>query len=114
MATNSSSSPHTAHLQGEEIGYGETDMFVGTNHLITVRHGSARAHSELRRQLEAAPAQLRHSVDYVLHAVLDFVVDGYFPIVEAIEEEVLVMERMRSMPFLTASKSHESSISGAS
>jgi magnesium transporter len=90
----------TAHLEGEEIGYGETDMFVGTNHLITVRHGSARAHTGLRRQLEAAPAQLRHGVDYILHAVLDFIVDGYFPIVEAIEEEVLVMERHALDAFL--------------
>jgi magnesium transporter len=90
----------TAHLDGKEIGYGETDMFVGPNHLITVRHGSARSHSELRRQLEAAPAQLKHGVDYVLHAVLDFIVDGYSPIVEAIEEEVLAMERHALDAFL--------------
>src|SRR4029077_15107600 len=56
--------------------------------------------SELRRQLEAAPAQLKHGVDYVLHAVLDFIVDGYFPIVEAIEEEVLVMGRHAVDAFL--------------
>ncbi len=30
----------TAHLEGEEIGYGETDIFVGGDHIITVRHGS--------------------------------------------------------------------------
>lgn len=91
----------TAHLLGEEIGYGETDIFVGANHIITVRHGSARAHHELRHQLEAAPAHLKHGVDYVLHAVLDFIVDGYFPIVDAIEEEVLAMERRALDAFLS-------------
>jgi magnesium transporter len=91
----------TAHLADGQIGYGETDIFVGSNHIITVRHGSARAHSELRRHLEATPEYLKHGVDYVLHAVLDFIVDGYFPIIEEIEEEVLAMERRALDAFLS-------------
>lgn len=91
----------TAHLEGEGIGYGETDFFVGPSHLITVRHGSARAHNQLRVHLEATPSHLKHGVDYILHAVLDFIIDGYFPIVEAIEEEVLDMERRALDAFLS-------------
>jgi magnesium transporter len=91
----------TAHLQDDEIGYGETDIFVGVDHLITVRHGSARAHVDLRQHLEAAPSHLKHGVDYILHAVLDFIVDGYFPIVEQIEDEVLAMERRALDAFLS-------------
>ena len=90
----------TAHLEGEHIGYGETHFFVGCSHLITVRHGSARAHNELRVHLEAKPTHLKYGVDYVLHAVLDFIIDGYFPIVDAIEEEVLAMERRALDTFL--------------
>ncbi len=82
----------TAHFEAGRIAYGETSIFVGPSHIITVRHGSARAHTELRGHLEAAPALLAHGVDYVLHAILDFVVDGYLPIVQAVEEDVLVME----------------------
>ena len=91
----------TACLEGETISYGETDIFVGADHIITVRHGSARAHLELRHHLEAAPIHLKHGVDYILHAVLDFIVDGYLPIVEAIEEEVLAMERHALDAFLS-------------
>ncbi|NNM72841.1 magnesium and cobalt transport protein CorA [Enterovirga aerilata] len=83
----------TAHLEGDRIAYGETSVFVGPTHVISVRHGSARAHTQLRAQLEAAPNQLRLGVDYVLHGILDFIVDGYLPIVEAIEEDVLAMEQ---------------------
>ncbi len=83
----------TAKLEVDEIGYGETAIFVGHSHLISVRHGSARGHGALRDHLEAAPSLLIHGVDYVLHAVLDFVVDGYLPIVETIEDEVLAMEQ---------------------
>lgn len=91
----------TAHLEAETICYGETDIFVGHDHIITVRHGSARAHAELRQHLEAAPSQLRHGVDYILHAMLDFIVDGYLPIIETIEETVLLMERHALDSFLS-------------
>jgi magnesium transporter len=90
----------TAHLEGGEIAYGETAMFVGHSHIISVRHVSARTHRALREQLEAAPSLLMHGVDYVLHAILDFVVDGYLPMVEAIEEEVLAMEHQTIDNFL--------------
>ena len=83
----------TAHRDDDKIAYGETSIFVGRNHIITVRHGSARAHSDLRVHLEASPGLLRHGVDYVLHAIIDFIVDGYQPIVDAIEEEVLQTEQ---------------------
>ncbi|MFA5962452.1 MAG: magnesium/cobalt transporter CorA [Sphingomonas sp.] len=90
----------TAHLENDEIAYGETAIFVGHSHIISVRHGSARAHTELRSELEAVPTLLVHGVDYVLHAILDFIVDGYRPMVETIEEEVLQMERRAVDNFL--------------
>lgn len=83
----------TAHLDSDRIVYGETAMFVSENFVISVRHGSARAHTELRRTLEAAPDLLRNGVDYVLHGIIDFIVDGYIPIAEAIEDEVLDTEQ---------------------
>jgi magnesium transporter len=86
---------------GGEICYGETSFFVGQRFIITVRHASARAHTELRHQLEAAPTLLRHGVDYVLHAVIDFIVDGYLPVVDAIEEEVDDKERKALDAFLS-------------
>ena len=91
----------TAQLVDAQISYGETAIFVGQGHLITVRHGSARAHSELRAQLEASPALLAKGSDYVLHAVLDFVVDGYLPIIQALEDEVLDIERRTLEAFLS-------------
>ena len=91
----------TAQLVDAQIAYGETAIFVGQGHLITVRHGSARAHTELRAQLEASPALLAKGSDYVLHAVLDFVVDGYLPIIQALEDEVLDIERRTLEAFLS-------------
>ncbi|SEI74217.1 magnesium transporter [Sphingobium sp. AP50] len=83
----------TAHIEDDVICYGETALFIGHNHIISVRHGSARAHVTLRHDLEAVPSRLAQGVDYIAHAILDFVVDGYLPIIEGIEEEVLTMEQ---------------------
>ena len=82
------------------ISYGETAIFVGHSHIISVRHGSVRSHRALREQLEASPSLLTHGVDYVLHAILDFVVDGYLPLVASIEEEVAAMEQRTLDAFL--------------
>ena len=90
----------TAHLEDGKIAYGETAMFVGHSHIISVRKGSGRAHSTLRHDLEAVPTLLTHGVDYILHAILDFIVDGYLPLVETIEEEVLAMEQRTLDHFL--------------
>lgn len=91
----------TAELVDDHIAYGETHVFMGRHYIVTVRHGSARAHTQLRAHMEAAPGLLRHGPDYILHAVLDFIVDGYLPIVEGIEEEVLEMERSALDAFLS-------------
>ncbi|RWX77058.1 magnesium and cobalt transport protein CorA [Neorhizobium lilium] len=83
----------TAHLDGDAIEYGETAIFIGPHHVITVRHGSDRGHSALRQRLETAPQILKKGPDYVLHGVLDFIVDGYLPVVQTVEDRVLEMEQ---------------------
>jgi len=92
---------YTADRRDDHILHGETHIFVGPRHAITIRHGSARAHTALRRQLEASPQQLRHGTDVILHGVLDFIVDGYVPIVDAIEDSVLAMEQHALDHFLS-------------
>ncbi len=82
----------TAALHDDTITYGETAIFLTPRWIITVRHGSTRGHATLRRQLETTPSRLQEGVDHVLHAILDFITDGFFPIIEAIEEQVVAME----------------------
>ena len=65
---------------------------MGRNFIVTVRHGSMRDHSPVRTQLEATPWMLTHGADFVLHAILDFIVDGYLDVIDVLEDEVLAME----------------------
>lgn len=82
----------TGNLEGDIIQSGETAFFLGRHFIVSVRHGSARAHTDVRARLETLPAKLAHGPDYVLYAVLDFIVDGYFPVVDAIEDRMLAVE----------------------
>ena len=83
----------TAALQKDEgIAYGQTAAFLGGDFIITVRQGSLREHSDLRRQLELHPERLAEGPDFVLHAVLDFLVDGYAPLLDSLEASVIEME----------------------
>src|SRR6478735_10914710 len=78
--------------EGDKIAYGQTALFLGKDFLVTVRHGSERAHLTLRAQLETLPERLAEGPDFVLHAVLDFIVDGYAPLLDKLEEVVGEME----------------------
>ena len=77
---------------GDTLTYGQTAMFVCEDVLITVRQGSARAHLDLRAQLEANPERLAEGPDFVLHALIDFIVAGYDPLLDRLEETVAAME----------------------
>lgn len=76
----------TAALSGDHIEYGQTSFFIGADFIVSVRFGSTRAHVALRSELEGDAERLTEGPDYVLHAVLDFIVDGYLPIMDQLDE----------------------------
>ncbi len=81
-----------AHLEGDAIRYGEIDAFVGRNHIITVRHEADSRHAHALERFQGGPRTSEVKPDLILHGILNFVVTGYFPIVQMIEDEVLSME----------------------
>ena len=84
----------TAQMQRSprDIEFGETHVFVGSNFVVTVRHGSLRSHVGVRQRCESTPQQLAKGPGYVLYSLMDFVVDQYLPIVAEIEEQVQELE----------------------
>jgi magnesium transporter len=70
--------------QGQILA-GEVDVFVGRNFVLTVRNRSGRSLLGVRERSEREPHLLRHGAGFVLYAVMDAVVDRYFPIIEALE-----------------------------
>ena len=86
----------TAHLTGESqhVEFGETHLFVGPRFVVSVRHGSLQSHVGLRERCEASKHLLAKGPGFVLYALMDFVVDQYFPILEALEEKVVELEEV--------------------
>ena len=82
----------TAQLDHGKVVFGETCIFVGEDYIISVRQGASQSYLPVRVRCEASPKLLTHGVDYVLHALLDFVVDNYMPVVAAAVEEVDAIE----------------------
>ena len=78
--------------EGEKIAYGQTAIFLGRDFIVSVRLGSTRAHVALRTKLETDSEHLAEGADYVAHAILDFIVDGYAPIMEKLDLAVQAME----------------------
>lgn len=79
----------TAHADPEthEVAFGETHVFVGPRYVVTVRHGASLSYGEVRARCEASPEHLRQGPGFVLYAIMDFVVDQFFPIADALEDE---------------------------
>ncbi|MDP3674256.1 MAG: magnesium/cobalt transporter CorA [Novosphingobium sp.] len=83
----------TAAIDAEDrISYGQTALFLGPDFLVSVRFGSSRAHTTLRDRLESNADRLAEGADFVAHAILDFIVDGYQPIMDELEERVQRLE----------------------
>ena len=81
--------PTTAN---EIVETGEIMVFVGTDFVITVRHGEHSSLQRVRRKLEADPEQLALGPAAVLHAIADHVVDSYLEVTGAIEDDIDEME----------------------
>jgi magnesium transporter len=75
-----------------QVALGETHVFVGPRYVLTVRHGPSLSYAEVRTRCESTPSLLRKGPGFVLYALMDFVVDRYFPIVDALEDELEGLE----------------------
>jgi magnesium transporter len=82
----------TAQMLDGRITFGETHLFLGHGYVVSVRHGPSTTYAAVRQRCEASPSMLSHGEDYILYAVLDFIVDNYMPVLEAIHEEVELIE----------------------
>ena len=82
----------TVQLEGDAIAFGETHIFLGPQFVLSLRHGASLPYTEVRTRCEASPQLLRKGPGFVLYALMDFVVDHYFPVVDEFEEKLGSLE----------------------
>src|SRR5215211_6733133 len=93
----------TAQMVEGRIAFGETHLFVGRGYVVSVRHGASTSYTPVRERCEASPKNLSDGEDFILYAILDFIVDNYMPVIETIHAEVEEIEDR----ILAASSSQE-------
>ena len=82
----------TLEFKGGELTSGELHVFVGPNYILSVRVRTERGFTDVRARTEREPQLLRHGAAYVLYALMDAVVDRYFPVLDTLETELEAIE----------------------
>lgn len=76
----------------DELRVGEVDIFVGRNFVLSVRNGCQQSFLGVRQRCEREPELLRFGAGFVFYALMDAVVDRYFPLLDDIENELEQIE----------------------
>lgn len=83
---------HAPALDGDTLSMGEVNLFVGKNFVLSVRNHVEQNFSVVRERCEREPHLLVQGAGFVFYALMDAVVDRYFPIVDALETELEYVE----------------------
>ncbi len=78
--------------KSEELCVGELAIFAGANYVLSVRRDANQGFLGVRARAEREPHQLRKGAGFVLYALVDAVVDRYFPVVDMLESELESIE----------------------
>jgi magnesium transporter len=79
-------------LREGDVHVGDVTIFAGERYVLSIRRNASRGFSEVRARAEQEPHLLRFGPGYVLYALMDSVVDRYFPVIAALEDEAEELE----------------------
>jgi magnesium transporter len=77
---------HAMRFDNEELTDQEVHAFVGPSYLVTLRYAPAFDLKPVLRRWERQPDLTKEGGGFLLYALLDQVVDGYFGVVERFED----------------------------
>ncbi len=83
---------HMIEADGAELVVGELDIFAGRNYILSVRSRAKKGFVDVRARCEREPHLLENGSGFVLYALMDSVVDRYFPVLDLLETELEMLE----------------------
>lgn len=89
---------HLLESGPDGLQVGEVHVFVGPRFVVSVRHRSAQGFLGVRERAQREPHLLRQGPGYVFYALLDAVVDRYFPLIDAVEASLEELEETMFRP----------------
>jgi magnesium transporter len=78
---------------GDRLEFVETQLFAGKGYVISARYGDSAPYSTVRQRCEARPLLLEHGEDFVLYALLSFVIENYRPLLDCVHTELEDIEQ---------------------
>ena len=84
---------HMIEPGNPDLRVGEVEIFAGPNYILSVRSGVEKGFDDVRARCESEPELLRQGSCYVLYALMDAVVDRYFPILDQLEDQLDELEK---------------------
>ena len=83
---------HLVEPAADGYAVGELAIFAGEHYVLSVRRGASKGLQEVRARCEREPDLLRQGPGFILYALMDAVVDRYFPILDGLEDELDAVE----------------------
>lgn len=82
----------TANTSPERFNTIELDGFLGGNYVITYHHDPFRSISNVKQQVRTTPVACQRGAPFLLHQILDQVVDYYSPVLDDFDERIDLLE----------------------
>ncbi|PWT72045.1 MAG: magnesium and cobalt transport protein CorA [Proteobacteria bacterium] len=79
---------HMIEVNSDRLNVGEVDIFVGPNYVLSVRNRVQKGFADVRARCEREPHLLQHGAAFVMYALMDAVVDRYFPVLDQLADEL--------------------------
>lgn len=96
---------HTVEMPSDgDLITGEIDVFVGENYILSVRNKTQQGFAGVRERCQREPDLLKNGSSYVLHVLMDTVVDRYFPVIDKLEQE---LEKIEERMFATSGSARQ-------
>ena len=83
---------HLVEVVDADLVVGEVSIFAGVNFILSVRNRSSRSLLGVRERCQREPELLQLGSGFVLYALMDAVVDLYFPVIDDLESQLESIE----------------------
>ncbi|MCX7919258.1 MAG: magnesium/cobalt transporter CorA [bacterium] len=70
------------------LSFAELDIFIGKNFIVTVHDEPLRNITTTKARCKEKQDVMKKGPDYLLHLLLDSMVDSYFPIIDQMDEQI--------------------------
>jgi magnesium transporter len=82
----------TANTTPDRFNTIELDGFLGRNYVITYHHEAFRSINNVKKQLSTSPVACQRGPAFLMHQILDQIVDYYSPVLDDFDERIDQLE----------------------